>query len=95
MKPKIKLKRYLQNGLQENKLKMAINVRKLPLILENPDAKDAFLRGGYDEALPFTMPAGVVETSLGLEQLIQETRDKILSLDFETLKEKSALLRIA
>ena len=33
------------------------------------------------------MPAGVVETSLGLEQLIQETRDKILSLDFETLKE--------
>ena len=33
------------------------------------------------------MPAGVVKTSLGLEQLIQETRDKILSLDFETLKE--------
>ena len=82
-----KAEKIFAKWVAENKLKMAINVRKLPLILENPDAKDAFLRGGYDEALPFTMPAGVVETSLGLEQLIQETRDKILSLDFETLKE--------
>ena len=69
------------NWVADNKLPMAINVRKLPKILQMPEAKKAFLSGGFKEAEKYIVSASqtvdlqdVSEYSL-IDELCQRLED--------------------
>lgn len=71
--------------VEANKFRMAINVRKLPKILDNPDAKDAFIKGDYDDAAPYlTVNTGEGATKLSaasVPALIEHLIEKVRSMD--------------
>lgn len=70
--------------VEANKFRMAINVRKLPKILDNPDAKDAFIQGDYDDAAPYLKVSSDGATTLSAASdpaLIEHLLARVRSMD--------------
>ncbi len=83
------------NWVAENKFKMAINVRKLPKILDNPDAKEAFIRGDYDDAAPWITPQndGTISlSSASTPALIEALSERVKKFDRQFFDENREII---
>lgn len=81
--------------VEVNKFRMAINVRKLPKILDNPDAKDAFMKGDYDDAVPYiTLTTGEATTlsATSVPALIEHLSEKVRKMDKQYFEENSEII---
>tara|TARA_B100000963_G_scaffold54829_1_gene43007 strand:+ start:422 stop:1411 length:990 start_codon:yes stop_codon:yes gene_type:complete len=86
---------HFAKWVEANKFRMAINVRKLPKILANPDAKDAFLKGDYDDAVPYiTFSTGEATTlsAASVPALIEHLSEEVRKMDKQYFEDNAEII---
>ena len=67
----------------------------MPKILDNPDAKDAFMKGDYDDAVPYiTLTTGEATTlsATSVPALIEHLSEKVRKMDKQYFEENSEII---